>query len=97
MVSCLPSNGLVSARKWLVPWLLAVALLAGPAYPTYVHYDFSHSRDTLTYLSLAKGEFKGTSVTRRYRVVVPALAAAVAWPVEQVYARVWPNRRSRRC
>lgn len=90
------SNGLMSksllSKRWLVPWLLAVAVLAGPAYPMYVHYDFAHSRDTLTYLSIAKGEFRGTSVTRRYRMAVPAVAAAVAWPVEQVYARVWPNR-----
>ena len=81
-----------SWRRWLLVYGLAVGLLAGPAYPMYVHYDFSHSRDTLTYLSIAKGEFQGTSVTRRYRWPVPLTAAAVAWPVQQVYARVWPQR-----
>ena len=79
-------------RHFLLVYGLALGVLAGPAYTMYVHYDFSHSLDTRTYLSIAKGEFAGQSVTRRYRVLVPAVAAAVAWPLEQVYARVWPQR-----
>jgi hypothetical protein len=58
----------------------------------YVHYDFSHSIDTRSYLSVARGEFRGTSITRRYRVLVPAAAALAAWPLERVYARIWPQR-----
>jgi hypothetical protein len=73
-------------------YLLALGVLAGPAYTMYVHYDFSHSLDTRSYLRMARGEFAGVSVTRRYRVLVPAAAAVVAWPLEQVYARVWPQR-----
>lgn len=80
------------ARRWLAPWLLGIGLLLGPAYPMYVHYDFSHSRDTLTYLSVARGEWVGSSVTRRYRVLVPAAAAAVAWPIKLGYAHLWPTR-----
>ncbi len=67
-------------RRWLLAFGVALAVLAGPAFPTYRHYDFSHSRDTLTYLSLARGEYRSLSVTRRYRVVVPWLAAALASP-----------------
>ncbi|RIY11319.1 hypothetical protein D0T11_07600 [Hymenobacter rubripertinctus] len=78
--------------RWLLVYLLALGLVAGPAYPMYLHYDFTHSRDTLSYLSLARGEFGGVNVTRRYRVLVPAAAAAVAWPLEKVYARIWPQR-----
>ncbi|GAB3229684.1 hypothetical protein GCM10027346_15310 [Hymenobacter seoulensis] len=73
-------------------YLLALGLVAGPAYTMYVHYDFSHSLDTRSYLSIARGEFKGVSITRRYRVLVPWAAAVVAWPLEQVYAKVWPHR-----
>ncbi|MCB2379365.1 hypothetical protein LGH70_17335 [Hymenobacter sp. BT635] len=79
-------------RQLLLVYILAVGVLAGSAYTMYVHYDFSHSLDTRSYLSMARGEFRGVSITRRYRVVVPAVAAAVAWPVEQVYARIWPQR-----
>ncbi|TYZ10129.1 hypothetical protein FY528_09710 [Hymenobacter lutimineralis] len=82
-------------RHWqrlLLVYGLAVGVLAGPAYTMYVHYDFSHSLDTRSYLSVARGEFRGVSVTRRYRVLVPAAAAAMAWPLEKVYARVWPQR-----
>ncbi|TGE21144.1 hypothetical protein [Hymenobacter metallicola] len=79
-------------RQLLLVYVLALGVLAGSAYTMYVHYDFSHSLDTRSYLSMARGEFRGVSITRRYRVVVPAVAAAVAWPVEQVYARIWPQR-----
>jgi hypothetical protein len=79
-------------RQRLLVYLLALGVLAGPAYTMYVHYDFSHSLDTRSYLSMARGQFEGVSVTRRYRVLVPAVAAAVAWPLEQAYARVWPQR-----
>lgn len=79
-------------RRLALVYLLAVGVLAGPAYTMYVHYDFSHSIDTRSYLSIARGEFMGQSLTRRYRVLVPAAAAVVAWPLARVYARIWPQR-----
>ncbi|WP_052346086.1 hypothetical protein [Hymenobacter swuensis] len=78
--------------RWLLVYLLALGLVAGPAYTMYVHYDFSHSLDTRSYLRMARGEFEGVNITRRYRVLVPAAAAVVAWPLEQVYAHMWPQR-----
>lgn len=41
-------------RRWLLAFGVALAVLAGPAFPIYRHYDFSHSRDTLTYLKLTR-------------------------------------------
>jgi len=79
-------------RRWLLPWLLAVAALANLAYPMYVHFDFSHSPDTRSYLRMAAGNFDSIRITHRYRVVVPAAAAAVAAPLAKVYGRVWPQR-----
>ncbi|MBC6612565.1 hypothetical protein H8B15_16705 [Hymenobacter sp. BT507] len=79
-------------RNWLLVYIVAVGLLAGGAYTMYRHYDFSHSLDTRSYLRVAQGKFRGTSITRRYRVVVPWAAAAVAWPIKKVYTRVWPQR-----
>ena len=79
-------------RRWLLPWLLAVAALANLAYPMYVHFDFSHSPDTRSYLSMAAGRFDSIRITHRYRVLVPAAAAVVAAPVAQLYGRVWPQR-----
>ena len=73
-------------------YLFAVGIVAGSAYTMYVHYDFSHSIDTSSYLGVARGEFRGNSLTRRYRVLVPAAAAVVAWPLERVYAHIWPQR-----
>jgi hypothetical protein len=85
-------TGRARLRELVLVYLLALGILAGPAYTMYVHYDFSHSLDTRSYLQMARGEFKGVSVTRRYRVLVPAAAAVVAWPLEQVYTRIWPQR-----
>ncbi|MFD1469756.1 hypothetical protein ACFQ48_16125 [Hymenobacter caeli] len=87
-----PAGRRAALRRWLLPWALAVAALANLAYPVYRHYDFSYSPDTRSYLSMASGRFDGVSTTRRYRVLVPAVAAAVAAPIGRVYGRVWPER-----
>lgn len=80
------------ARRWLLPYVVALAALANLAYPMYVHYDFSHSLDSRSYLQMASGRFDSAHVTHRYRVLVPAIAGAVAKPVALVYARIWPQR-----
>jgi len=79
-------------RRWLLPWALGFSLLLNLAYPMYVHYDFSHSLDTRSYLRLAAGRFDSVNVTRRYRVLVPAAAGALAQPIAQVYGKIWPQR-----
>jgi hypothetical protein len=79
-------------RRWLLPWLLALAALANLAYPMYVHFDFSHSPDTRSYLRMAAGRFDSVRVTHRYRVLVPAAAAVVAEPLARVYGHMWPQR-----
>ncbi|ALW83928.1 hypothetical protein AUC43_01690 [Hymenobacter sedentarius] len=69
-----------------------MAALANLAYPMYVHFDFSHSLDTRSYLRMAAGRFDSVKVTHRYRVLVPAAAAVVAAPVSKIYGRIWPQR-----
>jgi hypothetical protein len=73
-------------------FLFALSIIIGPGYNMYLHYDFSHTIDTKTYLAVAKGNFKDQSVTRRYRVIVPFAAAVVAWPISKIYTRLWPQR-----
>ncbi|MVN78406.1 hypothetical protein GO988_18910 [Hymenobacter sp. HMF4947] len=68
-------------RRWLLPWALGLGLLLNLAYPMYRHYDFSHSLDTRSYLRLAAGRFDSVNVTRRYRVLVPLAAGALARPL----------------
>lgn len=80
------------ARRWLLPWALGLGVLLNLAYPMYVHYDFSHSPDTRSYLRLAAGRFDSVNVTRRYRVLVPAAAGALARPVAAGYGKIWPQR-----
>ncbi len=79
-------------RRWLLPWALGLGALLNLAYPMYVHYDFSHSLDTRSYLRLAAGRYDSVNVTRRYRVLVPAAARALAQPIALVYGKIWPQR-----
>lgn len=79
-------------RRWLLPWALGLGALLNLAYPMYVHYDFSHSLDTRSYLRLAAGRYDSVNVTRRYRVLVPAAAGALARPVAAIYGKIWPQR-----
>jgi len=79
-------------RRWLLPWALGLGALLNLAYPMYVHYDFSHSLDTRSYLRLAAGRYDSVNVTRRYRVLVPAAAGALARPVAALYGKIWPQR-----
>ena len=79
-------------RRWLLPWALGLGALLNLAYPMYVHYDFSHSLDTRSYLHLAAGRADSVNITRRYRVLVPAAAAVVARPVAAIYGKIWPQR-----
>lgn len=79
-----PTTG--RARRWLLPWALALGLLLNAAYPTYRHYDFSHSPDTRSYLRLASGRFDSVRVTRRYRLLVPLAAGALARPLASLPA-----------
>ncbi|GAA4508056.1 hypothetical protein GCM10023172_39580 [Hymenobacter ginsengisoli] len=79
-----PTTG--RARRWLLPWALALGLLLNAAYPTYRHYDFSHSLDTRSYLRLASGRFDSVRVTRRYRLLVPLAAGALARPLASLPA-----------
>jgi len=68
-------------RRWLLPWALCLGVLLNAAYPMYRHYDFSHSLDTRSYLRLASGRFDSVNVTRRYRLLVPLAAGALARPL----------------
>lgn len=85
-------RGRAVLRRWLLPWALAVAALANLAYPVYRHYDFSYSPDARSYLRMATGRFDSVSITRRYRVLVPAVAAVVAAPITKIYGHIWPER-----
>jgi hypothetical protein len=57
----------------------------------YVHYDFSHSSDTESYLKMADGNFNVNPV-HRYRCIVPLAAHVVAIPLKAVYTKLWPHR-----
>jgi hypothetical protein len=73
-------------------FFFALSVVIGSGYNMYLHYDFSHTIDTKTYLAIAKGDFKDQSITRRYRVLVPFVAEVVAYPISKVYTMLWPQR-----
>ncbi|MDX5347003.1 MAG: hypothetical protein LPK19_07130 [Hymenobacteraceae bacterium] len=80
-----------SLKHQLLVYLFALGIIIGSAYTMYVHFDFSHSTDSKSYIKMAQGDFDVT-ITHRYRVLVPFAAAAVAWPMQQVYKKIWPHR-----
>lgn len=57
----------------------------------YVHYDFSHSSDTESYLKMSSGDYNVNPV-HRYRFIVPMAAKVVALPLQAVYTKLWPHR-----
>ena len=77
----------------LLIFIFFFGLLIGAAYNTYVHYDFSHtSIDCKAYLQVANGNFKDATITHRYRVIVPFVAKFISYPLDSVYASLWPHR-----
>jgi hypothetical protein len=57
----------------------------------YVHYDFSHSSDTESYLAMSTGNYNVNPV-HRYRFILPVLAKTIALPLQAVYTKLWPHR-----
>lgn len=57
----------------------------------YVHYDFSHSSDTESYLAMSNGDYNVNPV-HRYRFILPLAAKVVAMPLQAVYTKLWPHR-----
>jgi len=80
-------------KNQIVIFLFFLAIIIGPAYNTYVHYDFSHtSIDCKAYLNVANGNFTDATITHRYRVIVPFIAKVVSLPIAAVYKNLWPHR-----
>ncbi|MFN8417439.1 MAG: hypothetical protein U0U66_13990 [Cytophagaceae bacterium] len=78
-------------KQLLIPFLFCLAIIIGPTYNMYVHYDFSHSSDTKSYLAMSNGETNVNPV-HRYRLIIPMMAKAIAYPLEKVYTKLWPHR-----
>lgn len=77
--------------KFLLPFLFCLAIIIGPAYNMYVHYDFSHSEDTESYLAMSNGDYSVNPV-HRYRFMIPFAAKIVTIPLQAVYTKLWPHR-----
>lgn len=74
-------------------FLFFLGIILGPAYNTYVHYDFSHTKiDCEAYLKVADANFEEATITHRYRVIVPFIAKAMSLPISAVYTKLWPHR-----
>ena len=76
----------------LLIFLFSFGILLGPAYNTYLNYDYKKNPDCETYMSIANGEFKDQSLIRRYRIVVPFAAKVVSMPFETFYTKLWKHR-----
>ncbi len=77
--------------NFLYPYLFCLAIIIGPAYNMYVHYDFSHSIDTQSYLALSNGDLTVKPI-HRYRLIIPVVAKIISIPIESLYTSLWPHR-----
>ena len=76
-------------KKWidrLVLFLFCFAILFGPAF----NYDFIASPDLANYLGMAEFDFDQSPV-RKYRVIIPFLAAAVNFVLGPLFTVIAPN------
>ncbi len=81
------------SKNQILIWLFFVGILIGPAYNTYVHYDFSYTTiDCKAYMHVANAEFAEATITHRYRVIVPFVAKAISFPLQLIYTKLWPHR-----
>jgi hypothetical protein len=83
---------MITNRKLMV-WLLCLSLLTGSSYNTYLAYERFYNPDTETYMNIARFNFKDQSLVRRYRILVPVAAAAVAKPISMFYAKLFTEKR----
>lgn len=78
--------------KSLALFLFCLAILFGPAYALFdaYHYDTAANPDLETYLGLANFDFDQSPV-RKYRVIIPFLAAGVNYLFGGLFAALAPN------
>jgi hypothetical protein len=82
-----------SIKNQLLIVLFFLGIIIGPAYNTYVDYNFEHTTiDCKAYMNVANANFKEATITHRYRVIIPFIAKAVSVPVALVYKQIWPHR-----
>jgi hypothetical protein len=65
----------------------------GSSYNTYLAYERFYNPDTETYMNIARFNFKGQSLIRRYRIIIPAAAALVSKPISLFYNKLFQDKR----
>jgi len=82
---------LLSIKIKIAIFFFCLAVIIGNSYLTYDTFDFSHSIDSHSYIGIAQGDFNVT-ITHRYRIIVPFIAAAINKPVSLLFKKLWPDR-----
>ncbi|MCA1756647.1 MAG: hypothetical protein LC649_04220 [Bacteroidales bacterium] len=77
-------------NKPLLVFLLALAVISGPAWESMDKLIQDECVDCQTYLALAKGDFDQSAV-RRYRIIIPVIAGSLDMVVGRVMKKVKPE------
>jgi hypothetical protein len=88
-----PVYTITSVQSYLFVWLLCLSLLVGSSYNTYLAYERFYNPDTETYMNIARFNFRGQSLIRRYRIIIPAAAALVSKPISLFYNTLFQDKR----
>lgn len=92
-IASLPPANTSTTKSYLLVWLLCLALLVGSSYNTYLAYQRFYNPDTETYLNIARLNFKGQSLIRRYRIIIPVAAAIASKPISLFYSKLFQDKR----
>jgi len=77
-------------REYNLVFLFSMAIMVGPAIAVLFAFDLSQTKDCYTYLGLAHFDFDQSPV-RRFRVIIPFIAAALNEVFGGVFAKLAPS------
>ncbi len=83
----------ISSSKMLI-FIVSFFIIIGSSYNTYLSCERFYNPDSETYLNIARGHFTDQSLIRKYRIIIPALAAAASYPIATVYYKIVQDKRS---
>ena len=79
----------------LFVFLISFAIFFGANYNVYLSYERFYNPDSETYMNIANGDFKGQSLVRRYRVIVPFMAKGVSELINPFYYKIFKEHREK--
>lgn len=79
-------------KQHIFIFILSLSLIMGSSFSIYRNFDFSSVPDCQDYLNMAKFNYKPTYPVRRYRPIVPTLAAFADKAIAPIFYKIWKDK-----